>query len=48
VDSPKGDITGATVYDAYLAERHEDIMEYCKADVIATREVYRRMTDGAL
>ena len=28
---PKGDITGATVWDAWLAGRYDDIAEYCKS-----------------
>lgn len=39
-----GDITGATVWDAVKAGRIHDVAEYCMADVVATREVYKRLT----
>jgi len=38
-----GDITGATVWDAFQAERYEDICAYCMADVERTRECWKRM-----
>ena len=41
---PKGDITGATVWDAWLAGRFEDIAEYCDDDVERVRDIYKRMT----
>lgn len=44
IESPKGDITGATVWDAVKAGRIEEVVEYCAGDVIATREVHRRLT----
>lgn len=44
VPSPKGDITGATVWDAVKAGRIAEVAEYCAGDVIATREVHRRLT----
>lgn len=40
---PKGDITGATVWDAVLAGRYIDIAEYCDDDVERTRNIYKRM-----
>ena len=43
VESPKGGMDGSQVYEYYLAGRHEEIKEYCIKDVVATREVYRRM-----
>jgi 3'-5' exonuclease len=44
IESPKGDITGATVWDAVKAGRLSDVATYCAGDVKATREVWRRMT----
>ena len=44
VESPKGEITGANVYDYWLEGEHEKIAEYCKRDVEATRSVYKAMT----
>ena len=48
VESPKGDITGATVWDAVKAGRLADVATYCAGDVRATREVWRRMTYQAI
>jgi predicted PolB exonuclease-like 3'-5' exonuclease len=45
ITSPKEEgIDGSKVYDYYLAGKSDEICEYCKRDVKATREVYRRMT----
>lgn len=44
---PKGDITGATVWDAWLAGRFEDIAAYCDDDVVRVRDLYKRMTFSA-
>jgi len=41
---PKGDITGATVWDAWLAGRADDIALYCDDDVERVRDIYNRMT----
>lgn len=38
-----GDITGATVYDAYLEGRIDDIRDYCKNDVLTIREIYHKL-----
>ena len=44
VETPKdGDIDGSKVYDYYMEGRHEEIAEYCKRDVVAVREVYKKM-----
>lgn len=49
IPTPKGgDITGATVWDAVKAGRIEEVAEYCKRDVEATRQVYRRITFQAI
>lgn len=44
IESPKGDITGATVWDAVKAGRIDDVAAYCLRDVEATREAFNRMT----
>lgn len=44
IQSPKGDITGATVWDAVKAGRIAEVADYCARDVAATREVHRRLT----
>ncbi len=45
IDSPKEDgIDGSQVYDYFLAGKTEKIIEYCKRDVLATREIYQRIT----
>lgn len=45
IPTPKGgDITGATVWDAVQAGRIADVAAYCTGDIVATREVHRRMT----
>lgn len=41
--SKTGGIDGSLVYDFYLKGENEKIYEYCKKDVVLTREVYRRM-----
>ena len=44
IPTPKGDITGATVWDAVKACRIADVAAYCARDVEATRAVHHRMT----
>jgi len=44
IQSPKGDIDGSKVAQAVADGRLLEVVEYCKRDVKATREVYRRMT----
>ena len=45
VTSPKsGGLNGALVYDYFIAGRCQDIFDYCLRDVVATREIYLRMT----
>ncbi len=41
--SKDGGIDGSQVYDYYLANRYDEICDYCMRDVILTREVYKRM-----
>lgn len=43
IPSPKDGIDGSKVYDAILEGRIEDVAAYCRADVEATRQVYRRL-----
>lgn len=44
LENPKSDdIDGAKIYDAFLAERFEEIYIYCMRDVKTTRNVWRRM-----
>lgn len=38
-----GGLTGATIYDAYLEDRLDDIEEYCLRDVEIVREIHRRI-----
>ncbi len=44
IPTPKGDMDGSMVGQAVADGRLLDVVEYCKRDVKATREVYRRMT----
>ena len=45
VTSPKsGGLNGALVYDYFIAGRCQEIYDYCMRDVVATREIYSRMT----
>lgn len=43
IPSPKGEITGATVYDEFLKGNIQGIADYCIKDVESTRAVYKRM-----
>ncbi|MFQ5668947.1 MAG: ribonuclease H-like domain-containing protein [Acidobacteriota bacterium] len=45
IPSPKGGLTGAQVGEAYRAGRLQEIAEYCRADVVATAALYRRVKD---
>lgn len=40
----KGDISGADVWPMVQAGRIAEVAEYCKMDVIRTRNIFRRMT----
>ena len=44
VPTSKGDMDGSKVWDAYRAGEIDRIAAYCRADVEAVRECYRRMT----
>lgn len=43
VKSPKGEIDGSMVAQAYRDGRHDQIIDYCADDVRATRELYLKM-----
>jgi 3'-5' exonuclease len=47
IPTPKGDITGATVWDSVKAGRIADVAAYCARDVEAVRSIHRRMTFAA-
>jgi hypothetical protein len=44
IPTPKGEIDGSKVWDYVKAGKLSEVAEYCKGDVAATREAYRRMT----
>lgn len=44
VPSPKGEMDGSMVAQYVADGRIDEVAEYCKRDVKATREVYQRMT----
>lgn len=45
IASPKEEgIDGSKVYDYFLAGKGDEIVEYCKRDVEATRKIYKKMT----
>ena len=48
VPTPKGDLDGSQVYDAWLAGELDRIAKYNAADVLATRECWRRLNWEAL
>jgi len=39
----KQGIDGSQVYDFYLADRHQEIYDYCQRDVALTRKIYLKM-----
>lgn len=41
----KSDLDGSKVYDAWLAGEHDKIRRYCAEDVVAAREVFRRLPE---
>lgn len=43
IPTPKGDVTGAKVWEYVKAGKYQEVMDYNKADVVATREVYKRI-----
>jgi predicted PolB exonuclease-like 3'-5' exonuclease len=44
VPTSKGELDGSKVADAWAAGQYQEVADYCRADIIATRECYRRMT----
>lgn len=44
IDSPKCKMTGADVWDKYKEGRLDDIADYCRSDVEATRACFERLT----
>lgn len=44
IQTPKDGIDGSQVYQAFLDGRHDEIAAYCKRDVVATRELHKRMS----
>lgn len=44
IASPKGDISGAQVWDFVKDGRISEVADYCAWDIVATREVHRRLT----
>ena len=44
IPTPKDEIDGSKVYDYWLEGRHDEIADYCKRDVDATRQAYKAMT----
>lgn len=44
IESPKGDCDGSKVWEFVQDNRCNEVAEYCKADVAATREVFKRLT----
>lgn len=44
IDSPKGEVNGSMVAQLYRDGEIEKIASYCKADVIAVRECYKRLS----
>ena len=45
IDSPKTGLDGSQIAQAYAEGRHNEIKEYCAGDVIATRQVYYKLTN---
>lgn len=43
VPTPKGDLDGSQVFDAWLAGELDRIAKYNAADVLSTREIWRRL-----
>ncbi len=49
IPTPKDDITGADVARVYYEEKDlERIATYCKKDVVATTQLFLRLTGGTL
>jgi len=46
--SPKTGMDGAKVSEAFYAGKIDEIVEYCKADVLTTANIYRRFSQKSL
>lgn len=44
IESPKGEMDGSKVWDAFKAGEYDKIATYCAGDVDATRKAHQRMT----
>jgi hypothetical protein len=44
IESPKDGIDGSKVWEYVQSGKEKEVFEYCKRDVAATREVYKRLT----
>jgi 3'-5' exonuclease len=44
IESPKGELDGSKVWQWVQDGRHDEVAAYCERDVIAARNVHRRMT----
>jgi predicted PolB exonuclease-like 3'-5' exonuclease len=44
IDSPKDGIDGSKVYDYLRDGKIDEVAEYCKRDIKATREAYHRLS----
>lgn len=47
IKSPKGDLDGSKIAQAWADGRHDDIAHYCKADVDATRACWQKLTSSS-
>jgi len=47
IETPKGDLDGSMIYQAFLDGKINEIIDYCKRDVETTRSVYLKMTQAA-
>lgn len=48
IETPKNGIDGSMVAGLYAAGKHQEVMDYCKEDVRATRELYHKLTNRKL
>jgi predicted PolB exonuclease-like 3'-5' exonuclease len=46
IQAKKDDIDGSQVYDYYLDGKTKEVVEYCKSDVEAVRNLYKALTFG--
>lgn len=48
IESPKGKMDGGMVAEYFAAGRFDEIVEYNRADVLATMQVYRKLEEAGL